>query len=386
MKILRVNGQELKLKISPSFLENAKCPLNLKLHYVDRVGEQFLRVPALRGSAAHDAIAHLIKVCTDRRCQPEHLGIDEIRSAVEYYTPHSIVSEISDIFSWVRLWANRYRISRHLYGWEERVALDEDFEEVEWNEASYRGILDVIDIINSSNTCIVTDWKSQPHILSQTDLDAHEQMTHYCWLAWKLYPGIETFKARIWYLRYGFYAETTRTIEDLEAYDEYVAMRERKILEIEDWNPIPGKHCGYCDYIHMCPKGREDPLEGAEIITFEQALIAAQELTVAEPRLKNLKDRLREYVKNNDEVRLQNDWVYGYEHKVGKKYDPEKAEEVLGAYNRSLSEIANIDVRKADKLIKEAAREDPGLAMDLADVAEEKHRTEFKGYLRKGGE
>jgi hypothetical protein len=212
-KVLEVNGEKLTIKLSPTFIDKAACPKYLKLHYVDKVDDKYVRIAAERGSAAHAAIAELIGICQEAQIQPSSLSLEQIAEAVKRHTGHHILPETGDILSWTRLWAERYKISKYIYGVEEKVGLDHAYDDTEWDDASYRGILDVIDIEGTHLT--VTDWKSQPHILNQSELDAHEQGTMYCWLASKLYPHIETFTFRIWYLRYGFYAETTRSVADL---------------------------------------------------------------------------------------------------------------------------------------------------------------------------
>ena len=48
MKVIQIQGKELKLKLSPSFMQNAACPAYLKFHYVDKIDERWVRVEAER--------------------------------------------------------------------------------------------------------------------------------------------------------------------------------------------------------------------------------------------------------------------------------------------------------------------------------------------------
>jgi len=378
MKKLKVLGQELSLKLSPSFLTNAACPRYLKLHYIDKVDDRYIRVAAERGSACHEAIAELISLCQEAQIQPSSLSLDQISDAVASHTPHTILAEIGEIMSWVRLWAERYQISKHIYGVEEKVALDEAFDDTEWDNASYRGILDVVDV--NKKHCTVTDWKSQPHVMTQAELDAHEQLTMYCWLASKLYPHIEEYTARIWYLRYGFYAETKRTVKDLQLFEQTLMLKEQKILEISNWDPIPGKHCQYCDVIQHCPLSQDLSVTNTQVISQDQAIDAAQRITVMDALSKELKARLKAYVKENDSVVIGDKWCWGYRSKASAVWDMQELLDVLMEYGHEIQEVASIDSRKLKKFLKVATRANPGLESDIAQIQKTKVKTEFRGY------
>lgn len=381
MKVIKVDGKDLKLRLSPSFIERANCPLALRMHYVDKVGEKYVRIAAERGKAVHAAIADLIKLCRDGDIQPKQLGLTDLQDALQKHTPPEIMSEVSLMLSWLKLWAERYKISPNIHGYEEALALDEDFDECEWDKASYRGILDVIE--TKGNYCVIEDWKSQPHIMSQTELDEHEQLTMYCWLVWKLYPHLTRFRARIWYLRYGFYDETERTEADLVEFEHALMIKERKISEINNWEPRPGKHCQYCDYIHMCPLANDLSIENTEVISQEQAVQAAKRVTVMEQLTKELKGKLKEYVKAHDDVRTGDGWVYGFNHRKSVKYDPKEVAEVLEEYGFEFPSVVNVDARAMKKLLKEASKEMPDLEMAIEEIQKEKHTTTFEGFKPK---
>lgn len=378
MKRLVVNGKELKVQISPTFLANSACPFYLKCHYVDQVDDRYVRVAAERGKTVHGAIAELLKHCMDEEIEVQDLEDELLADALQRHLAPMIHSETALIHSWLKLWRERFRLPKNIHGVEERLALDEDYDECEWKEASYRGIVDLQQV--SDDHAIITDWKSQMHILNQGELDAHEQGTMYCWLMQKQYPHLKTFTFRIWYLRYGFYKETTRTEADLEAFEQALVIRENKLLELDNWDPVPGAHCQYCDYIHRCPIAQDLSPSNPEVITQEQATLAAQRLVVLDVVVKGLKSGLKRYVDGNDNVRLGANYVFGYRHSSSPKWDAEAVEQVLLDHDRNLSEVANVDVRLMKKLLKALNKEDPALAEQLEELAETKHRSEFKGY------
>lgn len=387
MKTVEILGHLLNIKLSPSFMKNAKCPLYLKLHYVDRIVINEASIPAERGRTAHAVIADLVKLCNSEEMQPEDIGHELIREGLMKHTPHVILDEVDLIFEWLVLWASRYKISPHLYSFEEKIALDENFQDTEWDNGSYRGILDIINIVDE--LCIVEDWKSQPNILSKTDLnsptgsDASRQLTHYCWLASKRHPDLEEFKARIWYLRYGFYHETERTLDQLDIYENALLVKERKISEIDNWDPVSGDQCNYCEYHSMCPLAADTSTEHGQLITQEQAVQAAENVTAMEAYLKSRKTCLKDYVKANDSVRTGGGTVWGFNKKLGDLWPAEDVEEVFENYGKPLSEVANIDAKKMKKVLKAAAQEEPELEAELQKVRQDKHYTKFEGYIPK---
>ena len=162
-------------------------------------------------------------------------------------------------------------------------------------------------------------------------------------------------------------------------------IKEKKIADLDNWDPVPGSHCQYCDYKGLCPIAQDLSPMNHEIITQEQAIIAAQKITVMEAIVKERKEKLKAYVNHNDEVMINDNWTYGFHHRESVQWDPGETEGVLRAHSRDLSEVANVDVKKMKKLLKEVARENPELEADLDEIKKAKHTTEFKGY-RKGSE
>lgn len=382
MKKIKVLGETLDIKMSHSFANNAACPRYLKKNYVDKDGDKFVRVAAERGKGAHSAISFLVSICIEREIQPRELSKDEVLDAVTTHTPQCVINDIGLILEWVKLWVENWTISENYFGHEERVALDSEFDECEFSSGSYRGILDFIEI--DGTHCTVTDWKSQPHIIPKGELDnpigdgTPRQLSGYAWLASKMYPYLETFTVRIFYLRYGFYHESDRTRADLSSYEDMLLMQEQKISEIDNWDPIPGKHCQYCDWIHSCPLAQD--ISGNQVISLDQAVSAARRIHVMDSLSKELKSKLKDYINENGNVRIGDSYGYGFNKKTSRTWPSDKAEEVLAMHGRKLSEVASVNSPKMKKLIKEAAREDAGLAEDLYEIEKPKHSTRFEGY------
>ena len=124
MRILRVLDKELKVKISPSWLDKAACPAALNYEYIEKLEREF-SIPGERGSAAHAAIADLTDICIKEGIQPKELEHELVMKAVSDNTDHRLFDELPNIMEWVIKWSERYRLSKHIVGHEERMAIDE---------------------------------------------------------------------------------------------------------------------------------------------------------------------------------------------------------------------------------------------------------------------
>lgn len=375
MKHLTVLGQTVPMRVSPTFLQNAACPLCFKLTYVDHE-QKYPHLAAIRGSAAHEAIAALTRAALDNEMDAKDFTDQEIFEAVRLATPHAGMPEIGNVLAWVKTWRDRFQIKHsHIVGHEEKVALDENYQETDWDHASYRGIMDYIEIHHDTHA-VVIDYKSQAMILGQGKLTNHMQLTFYCWLAWKMYPQLKTFTVCIWYLQYGFLQETQRTLEEVQAFEQELHLREAKILDMQNWDPIPGEHCNMCDYPHLCPVAEDMSLPPAQIITQDQAASATERLHVLTVVKKRLEEKIKSFVSSNGPVRIGGESggvVYGFAAKPVTGYDSAKVEEILRANGIALADVANVN----KQLLKKLVREYPDLKEQLEDTIWRKTKTEF---------
>jgi len=310
--VIEVLGEEFPLIISPTRLQHAACPLSFKLTYLDRTVPRYRRPAAARGIVAHHAVALLTARCLDAVILPNQLTDDDLRDAIARAASHDVYPELGSIYDWLSLWRERFALRpRELVGYEERIAIDERFQWTSWDDASFRGIVDVVHLARRMRTAIVTDYKSMPNLLSHAALVEHEQGSFYCWLVSKFYPQVEDFIFRVWYLRYGCYVETMRTRRQLEHFEQAMLIKRQMITEITEWKPIAGRHCGVCDFVHVCPLANDDSALPDELVSDEQAVRVAGELRAKEEWVKEARTKLKTYVTHNDEVRLPG-YAYGF--------------------------------------------------------------------------
>lgn len=376
MKKIRVLDEFLDIKVSHTFMQTAVCPYALWCTYVARKKPGAPKVAAIKGGAAHEAIADLTSIAIGSKLPVKDLTDEQVERAVRHRTPQIIMDHIPEVLRVVTLWRDAFRISRHVYGYEEKISLGENYEEAPWSEAWYRGIVDILEI-NGTHATII-DYKNQKNILSQGDLDEHEQLTFYAWLISKLYTYVESFTCRIWYLQYGKYGETHRTREELEEFERGLMLRIDKVCDIESWDPNPGSACHYCDYKHLCPVAQDLSPENNEVISFEQATKAADEILVMESRIAELKPKLKAWVQSNDEIRMAGDIVYGFKSSTSSSWNAEAVHDTLLGYGHKMSEVANVDSRKMQSFLKKCR--DENLRAELEDIEEEKTSTRFSAY------
>lgn len=383
MKYLHLVDADIPLKWSPNFKQKSLCPRLLYLLYGKKERRDLIRPNLERGGAAHSALEELLGYVLDERMDISDLDNSQLAEAVERHTPHEIIGDMPTILTWLHLWRERFEIRRPetVIGVEERIALDDDYDACEWSDASYRGILDLLEM--DDDTAVITDWKSQFNILSASDLQTHEPTTFYSWLVWKQYPYIKRFITKIWYLRYGYYSVAERNVEELELFEDNLLMHERKILTLDNIDPVPGVQCSMCDYILDCPLAIDLSPDNENIVGQEQAVLAAQRLTVMEALVKTTKAKLKEYVDANDEILTANNWVYGYKAGTTEEWEAEEVLPVLEKHGFEIASVVNIDKYKMRRLLKQAEREElEDFLADMSAVTGEKPTPQFKGYQR----
>ena len=383
---IEVLGETLVIKASPSFLKQAACPRSLHEGYVRKSEDRTVRLEAVRGRVVHEILAELTRLCLERKIQPQRLRPEEARQVIIAALPHEMYDEVGLILAWVALWRERYELSRHIAGHEDRLAIYFDGREAPWDDADARGIFDEITI--EQKLCRVTDYKSQAQILSQQALREHEQMLFYCWMLWRFYPHLDTYSARIWYLRYGFAQEVHYSVDELKRFEERLFVKLELIRKIGSWAPIAGTHCNVCDFVHTCPIGNDASLLPEEILTVSQAKRVAQALRVREGYVSKARSLLKNYVEENGPVELGgatgDRFVYGFKPSLCKSYEDETVLRVLDDHGLPVTDAYKLDRRRLDRTLKKLREEDDGAAAEIEASATESGTTQFKGYVPGG--
>lgn len=358
---------------SHSKIQTGYCPFAFKKRYIEH-DSGISRGNSDFGGMIHLIIADVIKAQVSEK---EYSLVDLINKHIT----HNLLPRMQEIQEVLEIFRMRFKFNKvNVVGIEERMAVDENGNEATWDDSWYRGIIDLIEIDGTHG--IITDHKTQFNIFSQADMDSNDQMTGYCYLAHKIYPQLKTFTIRIYFARYGAYRSTTRELKDLELMEQRLGISIEKIEQIEEWVPIAGAGCVFCDYISECPLAQYDP-KGTDIqmvTTHAQAIEQARLLRVREEQNKKSKELLQAYCSVHGPVETSGDYAYGYVDSQSEGWNIKSLKEILEKNGHELTDYVNVHKASVKKLIKSAKRLDPDLADSLESIAVEEIKTSFRGH------
>ena len=367
------------MKYSPyshSRIEKASCPFSFKNKYVDRVkgrdheSSQF-------GKSFHDIVADVIRAQVSEKSY-ELFGQEGL---IRRHMPLSIGHMMQSMVEIFETFRKRFYINREtIVGVEESLAIDEFGNEARWDDAWLRGIVDVIEI--DGDTLTITDHKTQWNILNDEDMRKNEQLTMYCYLAHKHYPQLTKFRVQIYFARYGTYRRSERTMEDLEKFEAITRERISQVEAIEEFVPIPGRWCMYCECMNDCPLAKYEPKSTTipEVITADQVVEMARLLNVREEQIKRLRAALQMYCSEHGSIEYSDKQRYGYVPTESETWNPAELKKVLDEHGQDITEHVNISVRSVRKLINQAQRLHPDLADAVEGIAKTVKKTTFKRH------
>lgn len=212
------------------------------------------------------------------------------------------------------------------------LAFDAEWNVVLWDseKARFRARLDLV-FFEDSKTVVITDWKSDRHLPKRVAVVKSWQLKIYAFLMAILEPTAENFIVRLHFLRYGVEHELVFSREELLSVHDELVLKFAEIDECVDFEARVGSHCEFCGFIPECPK-----MMGALIVnknpyvlvTEENAFKAAELLFALDRVKKEVNDCLKDYVKRNGPVELNNQ-VLGFHPTQSTKYPD--LEELAGA-------------------------------------------------------
>lgn len=361
---------------SNSKIAKGHCPFAFKKTYIDKTPRTRLENLEF-GSAVHDVIRDIL----EWRLRGEVISPDDIWNMIGYNTPHSISHRIGEIFEIIQKFQDKFRMNmEYVVGVEEKISINRDGKDAPWESGYLRGIIDILEIVG--NHAIITDHKTQYNVLSNREMDSHEQLSFYCLLTKSFYPQVEKFTVRIYFARYGITKQSTRTMEDVVRYSDVVESKIKSIEGIEEWVPIPGPTCTICEHIHLCPLAQYDKNDKDDLLIIDSASAsrAAKLLRVREVQVSRIKEALREYSSKHGPIKVSDEWSYGYVPREGLEWPVNETREVFKRHGYDFSDHIGFSASSMKKLIKRARRLDQEFSEDLEGIAKEKVDTSFKGY------
>lgn len=223
----------------------------------------------------------------------------------------------------------------------------------------------------------VIDYKTTRRLPSQKDVDENLQLSLYHLGILKRWPHLqpEHIKLSLYYLKAGEKLSTTRDQKALEKTEkeilDTIETIEKK-TEINDFPPVPSALCNWCGYKPICPAWRHlyerdkkslpEKIEVNNMVT-EYAKLK-EEITEREKELKQLAEKIQQYLNQSGLERLFGDTVM-ITRKMQERtnFDTEKLRSILEPEGL-WQEVLMPDPKRLKKLL-------PTLSQDLQEKIKE---------------
>jgi len=271
---------------------------------------------------------------------------------------------------------------------EEYVGLDKDGNPTtNPDEVFFGGTMDLVQG-EQDGEILITDYKRQFNILSETDIAKKFQTKVYLCILARMFNATKvTF--RMYFLRWNTWRDVS--VSGIEAalwWDEICDVAEARQSLIETWkdNPIaiPGDFCSLCFFANECPALSLDSSETGVIRNSVDASIAAGLLLIGKKRVSEGERLLKAWCSNNGNVQI-GDSYFGYHVSENPSWNVTNHEEfdkiVSGqnskpqAYKNYKSDKLKSIMKKAEK---EAAKGKPELLSSLSEHVNPFYKTTFK--------
>ena len=227
-----------------------------------------------------------------------------------------------------------------------KLGLDKDLKPCDFNDAIYRGIIDVI--LNEDDGITICDHKSGFAVFPSDT----PQNRFYAWLVNRHFPNkYNSIGMAIHFVRAKEIRYSTRRIFNFANLERsIVASAARAWNTPIDAPPSPGKQCTFCNWANTCPAVSDGRIM---ITTQEQAIKTAEECIVLDRRLGEARTKLKLWAEINGNV-LIDDGKFSYGFQKAASYSAD-VDEVLKKLEEFPSLRANISVSKPKNLLEHPA-------------------------------
>lgn len=283
-----------------------QCPLSFKLHYIDKRKAE-PGVPLRFGKAVHAVLEALVgEAIATRSTGP--------------------LSEVRVVELWGQAWAQADLVGVELFA--EGLAMLKQFVRDEGVldpttvlaiEKEFRlqiggfTVLGFMDRVNwlDDETLEIVDYKTNHQLFTRDEVDASLQMSLYELAARQLWPWVKTVRLTFWMLRHGIKQTTSRTAEDLEAADAYVATIGRQTETATAFPARLHSGCTWCDHRSACPAYAEvldgsqelvhDDLASIEEVAAERERVATR-VRILQAHKTELEKAIKAHLKDRSEL------------------------------------------------------------------------------------
>jgi RecB family exonuclease len=269
------------------------CPQRYKLQFVDRVPVPV--APAVHfGAAIHEALSFMYHPSHLRRPPVEEVvavfvkawasrGADAEERERQAYFEHGV-----DIL--------RRHYERHPPQEERRTAATEKPFNIPLDgEHMIGGVIDRVDVL-AGDRLEVIDYKTSRTMPDEREMALNAQMAIYRMAAEHLYPGREVTTTLI-YLVHDYEMRLSQTDQFLA--ETRAQLRDAIVgIQLEDFDPRPGRHCDWCDYQRYCPLFREPQVPPGLEVDIAGLLAKYAELAEQERAAKAEREIVRQQIED----------------------------------------------------------------------------------------
>jgi len=178
-----------------------------------------------------------------------------------------------------------------------KTFIEEEFS-IQTINALYVGFIDLYSVDES--TIYIVDFKS--YAVPEDDL----QLKIYAYALSQKYPDAEFFIAWFYMLGLGFYKRYFYTKDDLSEVETLLSKKADEIYSDKEFPKKPSPACATCPFVKECFDAK-DLSRIVSIGSLEQAKDIADKVVVAEAFLKQIKDKIKEFLISNGEEELVTD-------------------------------------------------------------------------------
>lgn len=267
------------------------CPAYFKERYIER-RRVLENEDLVIGKASHEALCKYALKCYE--ANRTNLFDSHVAILDEVLRGYSLTSAQDDaIRAMFREYVQANEIELDgLAGVEEKIAIDADFNEVEWlaENVWFRGVLDIYYLVG--DVAIVRDYKTGFSL--SPDLF---QLEVYAWLIMNLYPNISKVIAEADFVRFCTRKQLEIPRSALPGIDRKVRNRIRQIEEDTRYRPVANNRCSSCPFWGSCEEIQRVGINN--VVALPVRDLEAQELLstiiLLERKLKEHKEVLRSY-------------------------------------------------------------------------------------------
>jgi RecB family exonuclease len=342
-----------------------QCPLSYRFKYIEkREGESN---NALRfGKAIHRVLEQLLLDAI----ADEHIGVLPEDRALVLFKEAWVAEGLRgiELFQQGQELLQRFIREQGVLDQRRVLAIEKQFH-LSAGPFTVLGYIDRVDCVDNE-TVEVIDYKTNFQLFTRDEVDSSLQLSLYALAAHKLWPWAKKVKLTYWMLRHGLRQQTERSPEQLDAALSYVEMLGKQSETSGEYPARLNTNCPYCSFRAACPayglalKGARDfvcpDLADLEAVSKERAEVA-RIAKIAYARKEELDHVLKAHLKEQDELVLGG-VKYRMFNATKVEYPLAQTIERLGqvtgkSWNELVTELAVIDPKALDSLMKKVARE-----------------------------